>query len=44
MAPVSLGRLPDDTIGRDRFEYDLKRFFNQMPYGPQANRQQDTQS
>jgi Transposase domain (DUF772)/Transposase DDE domain len=33
MAPVNRGRLPDDIIGRDSFEYDLKGFSTRCPMG-----------
>ena len=33
MAPVNRGRLPDDIIGRDSFEYDSKGFSTKCPMG-----------
>ena len=33
MAPVNRGRLPDDIIGRDSFEYDSKGFLTKCPMG-----------
>jgi transposase len=33
MAPVNRGRLTDDIIGRDRFEYDSKGFSTKCPMG-----------
>lgn len=33
MAPVNRGRVPDDIIGRDSFEYDSKGFTTKCPMG-----------